>query len=78
MAQPLWGRGAAIPRLRYELSGQSRSQIGCGRDHPMDRDLLLPSDLDRAKSARVGLAFCSALGEVRFWAAVRRREDAAA
>ena len=37
--------------------GKCRSQDGCGRDHLLDRDRLLPSDLERAGLAGVGLAF---------------------
>jgi hypothetical protein len=57
MSQPLGLRRAETRGLHYEPPGEHRSQIGYGRDHPMDRDRLLPADLERAGLAEAGLAF---------------------
>jgi len=57
LSQPLGLRRAETRGLYHEPKGKCRSQDGCGRDHPLDRDRLLPSDLERAGRAQAGLAF---------------------
>lgn len=46
LSQPLGLRRAETRGLNHEPPGKCRSQIGCGRDHPLDCHRLLPSDLD--------------------------------
>ena len=50
MSQPLGLRRAETRGLYYEPPGKCRSQDERGRDHPLDRDRLLPPDLERAGS----------------------------
>jgi hypothetical protein len=57
LSQPLGLRRAETRGLSHEPPGECRSQIGRSRDHPMNRDRLLPFDLERAGLVEAGSAF---------------------